>query len=213
MKSIQFFRVAKAIVVSSLILSSGAVIAGQDAGVIAKCEYLPLVSNILKHNKNASVCVDIPVKLTKAKVLFNMDKDAVDAKGNPVGLRHMFMLATGLKARMDKGLIKAEDISIVGLFHGSAASWALSNDWWKKHKKTNGNPYGKWIEKIVAMKNKGVNIQLEECGVTMSGKGWSNKDLYTSKNAPQGAIHVNQGAVARAIDLQQQGYAMMHPSK
>ena len=210
-------RLITPLLLTGLVLGSSLALAEDDGsngtGIIPTCKYLPLVPDMLYKVTNTTVCVDIPVNLIKAKVVFNMDMNAVDAKGRPIGMNHMFMLATGLKARMAKGLIKPHAISIIGLFHGSAASWVLSDDWWRTNKNTEGNPYGGWIEKLVALKNEGINIQLEECGATMAGNGWSNSDLFTSDKVPMGTIHVNQGAIARAIALQQQDYAVIHPGK
>jgi intracellular sulfur oxidation DsrE/DsrF family protein len=94
--------------------------------------------------------------------------------------------------------------------HGTALSWALSDAWWQKQVDDdgnqlypNGNPYKDWIEKLFALNNAGVNIQLEVCGVTLSGAGLTNADVYSSAN---GKIYVNQGAIGRLIDLQQKGY-------
>ena len=119
--------------------------------------------------------------------------------GNPVGLRHMFMLGTALKARIQAGLLDPEDVSVIGVFHGSGSAWAL---------KSNPDYAKNFIEKIFDLKNAGVNMSLEMCGVTMLGKGWTNDNLYISeKGKDYGFIHVNQGAIGRIIDLEQHGYA------
>ena len=174
-----------------------------DTGIVEPCQYLPLVNN----PTNSTVCVDVPVNLLKAKVVFNMDHDAKDASGTPIGMKHMIMLSTGLKARIAAGLVNPNDVSIIGVFHGSAASWVLSNEWWNnKNNNTEGNPYANLLNQLLAFKDLGVNVQLEECGVTMNGNHWTNDDLFPG-------IHVNQGAIGRLIALEQQKYSYIQPGK
>ncbi len=187
-----------ALLAGAFLGASSAFADGDDArvtGYMASCDTLPLVNTLIGGPVNTSVCVDAPVALKKVKTVFNLDAQVVDGAGNPVGLRHMWMLGTALKARIDAGLLDPEAVSIIGIFHGTAISWAQnSND-----PKVKG-----FIEKIFALKKQGVNLNLEVCGVTMLGKGLSNADLYASDN---GVIHVNQGAIGRLIDLEQHGYA------
>ena len=187
-----------------------------NTGLINPCQNLQLVNTLITPGNpaNTTVCVDVPVNLTRTKVVFNLDSLATAngaANGIPVGLRHMWMLGTAIKDRIDRGLMDPSKVSIIGIFHGSSAVWGLSDDWWTANKGTAGNPNKVWIERLFALKNAGVNIQLEICGVTMFGNGWSNvitpthptSDVYSSIN---GSIHVNQGAIGRLIDLEQHGY-------
>ena len=197
--------VLKAIMLSGAILGCSAVLAHTDSGNDSRerdnnvarymdtCDTLPLVNTLIGGPENTSVCVDAPVALEKAKVVFNLDTPVIDGSGNPVGLRHMWMLGTALKARIEAGLLDPKDVSIIGIFHGTGSAWALKN-----------TTMAGWIEKIFALKNAGVNVNLEMCGVTMLGKGWTNDNLYSSDN---GIIHVNQGAIGRIIDLEQHKYA------
>ena len=198
----------KILILSSMILGSAAVMAddggrgGDDNNFIAtytdNCDTLPLVSTLIGGPENTSVCVDAPVALKKAKAVFILDSPIVSG-GKPVGLRHMFMLGTALKARIDAGELDPKGVSIVGVFYGSASAWAL---------KSSPDYAKKFIEKIFDLSNQGVNISLEICGATLLGKGWTNDDLYVSdKGKEYGFIHVNQGAMLRIIDLQQHGYA------
>ena len=55
-----------------------------------------------------------------------------------------------------------------------------------------------------------MNIQLEICGVTMHANHWKNTNLDTSNN---GKIYVNQGAVGRLVDLEQNDYGYYQPGK
>ena len=193
----------KAVFLSGAILASTSAFAHDDnnrghdrdnvASYMSSCDTLPLVNTLIGGPVNTSVCVDAPVALEKAKVVFNLDTPITDSAGNPVGLRHMWMLGTALQARIQAGLLDPEDVSVIGVFHGTGSAWALKS-----------TPMASWIEKIFALNNAGLNISLEMCGVTMLGKGWTNANLYSSDN---GIIHVNQGAIGRIIDLEQHKYA------
>lgn len=176
--------------------------------ILDQCEYLPLATNLVNPKKfgakNTSVCVDIPVKVRTAKIIFNMDTPAVDAKGNANGLKHMMMMGNVMKAQIQKGLIKPENVSIIGIIHGSALKWAT---------KSVPEQQKKLINAIFQLKKEGVNIQLETCAVSMNGAGLTKKDLYTydadgkpDSKAP-GRIYVNQGAFGRELYLQNHGYA------
>lgn len=163
-----------------------------------RCETLPLVSTLVGGPENTSVCIDAPVALKKAKVVFNLDSTIVSG-GNPVGLLHMFRLGTALKARIEDGSLDPENVSVVGVLHGEGSPWAL---------KSSPDYVKNFIEKIFDLSNQGVNISLEMCGVTMLGKGWTNENLYvSSRGKDYGFIHVNQGAIGRIIDLEQRGFA------
>lgn len=194
-------RVLQAALLTGVIFVSNSAFADYDReyevnSYMDTCQNLPLVSTLLSGKPNNDVCVDAPVSLEKAKVVFDMNSDALDSKGRHTGLRHMMMLGTSLQARMKAGLIEAEDIHIVGVLHGSGINLAMKD---QMSPITTG-----LIEQIFALKNAGVNINLEVCGVTMHGNGYNNADLYSSVN---GMIHVNQGAIGRIIDLEQHKYA------
>jgi intracellular sulfur oxidation DsrE/DsrF family protein len=202
-------RFLKALVLASAFLGSASVYAAdQGNDILAQCQYLPLATNLAMPKKfgtkNTSVCVDIPVTLNKVKVIFNMDTMAVDGKGNANGLKHMFMMGSVMKEEIKKGLIKPEDVSIIGIMHGAALKWAT---------KSAPEQQKKWIEQIFKLKKEGVNIQLEACAAAMNGAGLTKKNLYTydaegnPDPAAHGRIYVNQGAFGREVYLQQQGYA------
>lgn len=175
-------------------------------GVVKHCEYPALATNLVMPKKfgkkNTSVCVDIPVKLKKAKIIFNMDTPAVDKHGNANGLKHMVMMGYVMKHEIKEGLIKPKNVSIIGIVHGSALKWV-----------TKATDQKKWINAIFKLEHEGVNIQLETCGVSMNGAGLTKKNLYsyTADGKPDpkvgGRIFVNQGAFAREVYLQNHGYA------
>lgn len=184
-------------------------------GIIPACKYTPLASNpITTGVPNTEICVDIPNQLSSNHVVFNIDSLATkdgSEDGVSVALRHMWLLGSAMRARANAGLMDKADIQIIGVMHGDSLTWAMSDDWWRKKLDKNGrqlypngNPQKEWIEKLLALNNDGLNIQLEACAVAMSGKGLTRDDVYSS---PNGRVYVNQGALGRIIYLQQQGYA------
>jgi len=208
MKSLQVKKAGvKAIVLGAVLLSSLGAYADEDKGAaidtyLDTCKNLPLVDTLLTGIANTDVCVDAPVGLTKAKAVFDMTTDHVDAKGRHVGLRHMMMLAMALKQRIDNGVLDPEEVSIIGVMHGTGLNMALKDAVSTVNKGI--------INKIFELKAAGVNINLEVCGVTMHGAGYKNDDLYVGPNGDK--IHVNQGAIGRLIDLEQHKYALVKES-
>jgi len=164
---------------------------------LSECKYMPTVLALANPPvKNNTVCIDMPSRLDDPKVVFNLDASLFDDKGRPIGLRHMQLVGTALLARVKVVKLDAKNASVVGVMHGGGLDWALDPNETPKH----------FIEEIYKLKNAGLDINLEVCGVTMQGKNKRNKDLYQSKN---GLIHVNQGAVARIMDLQRHGYTYL----
>jgi len=197
----------KAILLTGLLLAAGNAFA--DQGIVQPCSTLPLVND----PTNSTVCVDVPVALKTNHTLFNLDSLATTdgtSAGAPVGLRHMWMFGNAMKGRVAHGAMNPDDIQIIGVIHGTALSWALNDAWWQSQKDEdgnqlypNGNPNKDWIEKLFALNNGGIHIQLEVCGVTLRGAGLTRDNVYSSAN---GRIYVNQGAIGRMVDLQQKGY-------
>jgi intracellular sulfur oxidation DsrE/DsrF family protein len=202
-------NLVKAMLLTSIVLGSAAAYADGtvDTGIVSPCSYPPIVGD----PNNSDICVDVPVNLKKDFVVFNNNENAISSfQGGPapLSMKHMIMLGGAMLNRINNGLMQAHDVSIIGVFHGNdALSWLLNDAWWQAHHGTD-NPYKKFIEQMFAMKNNGLNIQLEACGVTMHGMGVTNSDLYTSGN---GQIYVNQGAVGRLIDLEQNDYVYYQP--
>jgi intracellular sulfur oxidation DsrE/DsrF family protein len=212
----------KAVLLTSIILGSATAYADGtiDTGIISLCSYLPIVGD----PQNEDICVDVPVDLHKDFVVFNNNENAIskfkDYNTNqiipaPLAMKHMIMLGGAMLNRINSGLMQAQNVSIIGVFHGNdALSWLLNDAWWSTHKTHpdgsayTENPYKDFIENIFTLKKAGVNIQIEACGVTMHGMGVTNDNLYKS---PNGQIYVNQGAVGRLIDLEQNGYVYYQP--
>lgn len=220
----------KAVFLASLLFGSTASFADVtiNTGIVEPCSYPPIVGDPMNPSTQ-DICVDVPVNLHKAKVVFNNNLNAIvsttitkpdGTKATvpvPIAMLHMIQLGGALKNRIDAGLMEPQHVSIIGVFHGKdPASWLLNDDYWKTQ--TNpatgsaytGNPYKGFIEQIFALKNAGVNIQLEICGVTMHANGWTNANIYSS---PNGKVYVNQGAVGRLVDLEQSGYVYYQPGK
>jgi len=172
------------------------------------CDYLqtvlgmPLYDETRKNNVELQqVCIDMPVAMSKAKAVFNMDAAIFDGKGRPAGLRHMYMFGKAQLARIKMGLLDPEEVSIVGVIHGGALTPFTI---------TPGDYAKAYLDEIFKLKQAGLNINIEVCGVTMLGKGYTNDQLYKSD---YGMIHVNQGAIARILDLEQHKYAYYQEGK
>ncbi len=214
-----------ALLLSGAILGAGSALAADShaaAGndILDHCAYLPLATNLAMPGKfgarNTTICVDIPVHVQQARMIFNMDTDTVDGKGNSNGLKHMVMMGSVMKDEISRGLIPRDQVSIIGIVHGSALKWIT---------KPVPPQQKKWIDAIFKLQREGVPIHLEACAAAMNGAGLTKKNLYTydADGAPDpkagGRIYVNQGAFARELYLQNHGYAYFeegydyHPAK
>jgi intracellular sulfur oxidation DsrE/DsrF family protein len=211
MKCTSARRFTWALVLLGALCCSNAVVAADSTGrneILDQCQYLPLATNLAMPArfgaKNTSICVDIPTEVQKAKAVFNMDTDSVDGNGNSNGLKHMVMMGNVMKDQIKRGLIKPEDVAIIGIIHGSALKWAT---------KSVPPQQKNFIDAIFKLKQDGVNIQLEACAAAMNGAGLTKKDLfgYDADGNPDpktgGRIYVNQGAFTRELYLENQGYA------
>lgn len=217
-----------------LIASIGAQMAHADTnrydnGVVTPCTYPTLATNLAFPARftdtNTTICVDVPVNLQTVAMFFNLDTATFDGGGNSVGLKHMVMLGSVIKDNIANGKTNAENVSVIGILHGSALPWVIKHTppaadataaqkavyaSWKKQQAA-------WISRIAKLQKAGVNLQLEACGAAMNGAGYTNADLITSATDPEGnvipvTIHVNQGAIGREVYLQQKGYAYINES-
>lgn len=181
-----------------------------NTGVIDPCQQLWLVNdhnnaNELPPPDGQGVCVDVPVNFHhKVKFVFNLDSPVMSGP-NPVGLRHMWMLGQALQHQIEIGNLDADDISVIGVFHGSA----MASDHWP----FKDSPVATWLGRILAYNtaSPAVHMQLEVCGVTLKGMMMGHATLTdgtpVDKSQLYPGIYVNQGAVARLGYLQQHGYA------
>jgi intracellular sulfur oxidation DsrE/DsrF family protein len=136
--------------------------------------------------------IDIPVKLEKADVVFNMDHLAFSGD-MPVGLKYMHLLANRMKEMGTKG-------RIIGVFHGDAAYMTLNDKPYNAYRHiSTGNPYKGLIAELLKQ-----GVQVEECAVSMKSHKWVNEDLLPG-------VKVNTGAVGRLIQLVQEGYVQIQP--
>ena len=232
MKKNYLFKAAFALSVLFGSVSAFANGGGGGAGYVAQvfpnaqdpCQYPPLVLNLFTSRFDVGgydatqneECIDVPVALNTMQVVFNLDTDSRDGNGNSIGLKHMVFLATAIKDRIDHDGVDPTKVLIVGILHGSAAGWAI------KYNETSTVPDSQfqqnfWINKLWALKDAGVNVQLEICGVTMYGHNprWTKADLYgyDAYGEPLDSDHrilVNQGAIGRLIDLEQHGFVLVN---
>lgn len=143
-------------------------------------------------NQQKTIHVDIPITLKQANVVFNMDHPANDMGDTPVGIGYMHQLAERYKKDGTKG-------RIIGVFHGAGAYLLLNDKAFDAftHGST-GNPYKGAIAELLKQ-----GVKVEECAVSMKANHWTNSDLLPG-------IKVNAGAVARIIELVQEGYVQLH---
>jgi intracellular sulfur oxidation DsrE/DsrF family protein len=219
----KFKTILLTVAAAGFIFSSATVFAAKGdneafPGIINPCQQLWLVNDPINADRPADdggECIDVPVNLKKVKVLFNLDNVVTLPSGDPVGLRHMAALGKVMLDRITKGLMDPKDIAIVGIFHGAAMKEAR----WPMMDNSDAKATG-YINKIFGLKKRGVNIQLEVCGVTLKGMQ-QDGELITIEGVDvpldergiysngMGKIYVNQGAIGRMIDLQQNDFAYL----
>ena len=141
--------------------------------------------------------IDVPVKLEKANVVFDIGKLALNGD-MPFFIGDMDLLATDLKDWNVKG-------QIIAVFHGDAAYLVLNDDAYdaNRHVQTGhpvqtGNPYGKLLTGLMDQ-----GIQIELCGATAAANHWGNADLLAG-------VKVNTNAMVRVTQLEQDGYTLIY---
>ena len=203
---------------------------------------LNLASDIANGTKNSTICVDVPNVLVSNQFVFDIDTPVTSdgtVDGTPSAFKHMWLMGSaniaflknqhGLNAdgTISDPVVKSvvvtptvtddiKQMSIIGIVHGSALKWALSDAWWEAQVDDdghqlypNGNPNKAWFAKIAAMQAKGMDIRLEVCGVTLEGAGLTRDDVY-SDSTTGFRILVNQGAFGRMSHLHKfDGYAIV----
>ena len=139
-----------------------------------------------------TISIDIPVKLEKADVVFNMNHLVLRGDMS-VGLRYMDQLAKALKKAETKN-------QIIGIFYNEAGHFTLNDAPYNTFRGVNtGNPYKTQIADLIKQ-----GIQIEECAETMKSHHWGNEDLLPG-------VKVNSGAVGRLVQLTQQGFVQIQP--
>jgi len=134
--------------------------------------------------------IDIPVKLEKAKVVFNVDRLATSGD-MPVALGHLLLLTNDLRESGGKG-------QVIAIFHTDAGHVTLNDKAYNAERGvTTGNPYKAIVAELVQR-----GVQVELCGATAKAHNWVNADLLPG-------IKVNTDAMARLTQLMQEGYAQL----
>jgi intracellular sulfur oxidation DsrE/DsrF family protein len=139
----------------------------------------------------APLHIDIPVKLDKANVVFDVGH-LVLTGDMPFVLGDLNLLAGDYGDRGTQG-------EIIAIFHGDAAYLILNDDAYNanRHVQT-GNSYAKLIAGLMKR-----GVQIELCGATAAANHWGNADLLPG-------VKVNTDAMVRVIQLQQKGYMMIY---
>lgn len=134
--------------------------------------------------------IDIPVKLDKGNVVFNIDH--LSMFGDlPYAIAHLGIVNNDFK---DWGV----NGQIVAVFHSDAGYVMLDDKAYNENRHiTTGNPYK---QLILDLMKKGVHVEL--CGVTAKANNWVNAYLIPG-------VKVNTNAMVRLIQLQQEGYQVL----
>jgi intracellular sulfur oxidation DsrE/DsrF family protein len=139
-----------------------------------------------------AINVDVPVKLSSASIVFNLDHLAFGGD-MPIGIKYMDLLHKRYVEWKTKG-------KIVGVFHGPAAYMTLNDRAYNANRRdSTGNPYKELIASLIRE-----GVEIEECAFSMQTNGWGNADLLPG-------VKVNTGAIARITELVQQGYVQIQP--
>ena len=164
-------------------------------GLVAAAVLIVLTGGISRASdatviERQGVHIDVPVRLSEARVVFNLDHLAFNGD-QPIGLAFMNVMVEQFRSSPVKW-------QIIGIFHGPNGYMALDDTRYNevRHWK-HGNPYK---DQIAALQAAGVQIEL--CAETMRLNGWRNADVLPG-------VKVNGGANFRLIELIQQGF--IHP--
>jgi intracellular sulfur oxidation DsrE/DsrF family protein len=140
----------------------------------------------------SGIDVEVPVRLQTARVAFNTDRAILSGERPTVFVW------------LDEMLIHFEDWRtrrrLIVVLHGPAGEWALNDAAWNRlHDDGTGNPQAAEISRLQEQR-----VDFELCAYTMELNGWTNADLLPG-------VRVTTGAIARLIQLQQQGWTILQP--
>ena len=131
--------------------------------------------------------IDVPVKIDAVKAVFSVGSLAFEGD-LPASIFHMNLI-------LDDVASWGAEAEIVAVFHTNAGHVTLNDAAYNKARNIEtGNPYAKLVASLVS---RGVKVEL--CGATAKVYGWANVDLLEK-------IRVNTDAMARTIQLVQQGF-------
>lgn len=146
---------------------------------------------------NQALQIDVPVKLDKAKVVFDIGHLVLNGD-MPFFLGDMELLASDLSQWHVKG-------DVIAVFHGDAAFLVLNDSAYDANRRGQtghpvhtGNPYKNLIEGLMKQ-----GIQIELCGATAMANHWVNADLLPG-------IKVDTNAMVRVTQLEQQGFTLIY---
>jgi intracellular sulfur oxidation DsrE/DsrF family protein len=146
---------------------------------------------------NQPLHIDIPVKLEKANVVFDIGHLVLNGD-MPFFLGDMDLLASDLSRWNVKG-------EVIAVFHGDAAYLLLNDESYDANRRVQtghpvktGNPYGKLIAGLM---EQGIHIEL--CGATAAANHWGNANLLAG-------VKVNSNAMVRVTELEQKGFTLIY---
>jgi intracellular sulfur oxidation DsrE/DsrF family protein len=141
--------------------------------------------------------IDIPVKLEKAKVVFDIGHLVLNGDV-PFFTGDIDLLVTDLSDWNVKG-------EVIAVFHGDAAFLVLNDDAYNAnrhvqtgHPVNTGNPYAKLLKGLMEQ-----GVQIELCGATAVANHWGNADLLPG-------VKVNTNAMVRVTELEQEGFTLIY---
>ena len=141
---------------------------------------------------DAGLQIEVPVPLKESKIVFNMNRLAF-LGDRPTGLVQMKLMLARYKESQTP-------VRMVAVFHGEAGYMMLNDAAYNRVRKAEkGNPFK---ELVKALQEEGVQFEL--CVNTAKSNGWVNADLLPG-------VKVNGGAMARIVQLVQDGYAQLQP--
>jgi intracellular sulfur oxidation DsrE/DsrF family protein len=140
----------------------------------------------VSETKNA-LFIDIPVEMKEVKSVHSVGN--LQFEGDlPAALFHLQLITTDIakwKATSD----------VIVVFHTNAGHVTLNDAAYNGSRNVfTGNPYKKLVADLIE-----VGVRVELCGATAKVNGWGNADLLPR-------IKINLDAMARTIQLVQQGY-------
>ena len=145
----------------------------------------------VRANAEPPLHIDIPVKLAKANVVFDVGHSVLTGD-TPFVLGDLHILASDYGEGGTQG-------QIIGVFHGDAAYLVLNDDAYNANRHVaTGNPFGRLINELMKQ-----GVAFELCGATAAANHWGNADLMPG-------VKVNTNAMVRVTQLEQQGYTLIY---
>ena len=135
----------------------------------------------------SQLTIDIPVKLSKVKSVHSIASLAFEGD-LPASIFHLELITRDISDWN-------AEANVVAVFHTNAGHVTLNDASYNSSRHiATGNPYKQMIADLIT---RGVRVEL--CGATAKANGWGNADLLPD-------IKVNLDAMARTIELVQQGF-------